>query len=185
MSDAGVPVMLVLIGVASDVDDLLGKHPSLRRALVPVPLPWMTRREVSTIIENGELRLGVPFEPDVKDAILDLAPGLPYYAQLLCLFTARSALRQGSESITFDDLHYAVERCAEEAETSVKEAYVLAVGRGAAVTPLDEEVLFAAAGCHCDEFGVFAPNYVPEAWRLRERGSRPFRPYTPSSTNLP
>src|SRR5260221_8250088 len=173
MSDAGVPVMLVLIGVASEVDDLLGKHPSLRRALVTVPLPLMTRREVSTIIENGELRLGVPFEPDVKDAILDLAPGLPYYAQLLCLFTARTALPQGSESITFDDLHYAVERCTDEAETSVKEAYVLAVGRGADVTPLDEEVLFAAAGCHCDEFGVFAPNYVAEALALAGKGLPP------------
>jgi len=173
MSDAGVPVMLVLIGVASDVDDLLGKHPSLRRALVTVPLPLMTRREVSTIIENGEQRLGVPFEPDVRDAILDLAPGLPYYAQLLCLFTARSALRQGSQSISFDDLHYAVERCAEEAETSVKEAYVLAVGRGADVTPIDEEVLFAAARCHCDEFGVFAPNYVAEALALAGKGLPP------------
>ncbi len=200
MSDAGVPVMLVLIGVASDVDDLLGKHPSLRRALVTVPLPLMTRREVSTIIENGELRLGVPFEPDVKDAILDLAPGLPYYAQLLCLFTARSALRQGSESITFDDLHYAGRARSQSPSTICTTRSSAALRRRkprsrrptswpSVAVPTSPPSMKSCFSRRPDAIATSSASsrriMWRKPWRLRERGCRPCRPYSPSSRNLP
>ncbi|HEX7970419.1 MAG TPA: AAA family ATPase, partial [Stellaceae bacterium] len=83
MSDSAVPVTLLIIGVADNVRELLGKHPSLQRTLVTIPMPLMTRREIDGIIINGEEKSGLRFDPGVRQLIADFAQGLPYHAQLL------------------------------------------------------------------------------------------------------
>jgi len=162
VSDAGIPVTFVLIGVAADVDDLLGKHPSLRRALVIVPLPLLSREEGSAIIANGEERLGITFAPIIRERILDLAPGLPYSVHLLCLFAARNAIRRRSQLIEAEDVRYAVDRCIAEAETEVKEIYNIALSRHGTSISL-ATILFAAAKCGGNEFGIFATEDVRKA----------------------
>ncbi len=161
MSDAAVPVTLLLIGVADDVRDLFGKHPSLQRTLVTVPMPTMSRRDLEGLIAAGEGHAGLTFVPEVREAIIDFAQGLPYQAQLLCLFAARNAVRRNTHQVEREDLRYAIERAAEEAETRIKEAYGLAVG-----TPAEsafQDVLFHAARAHSDEFGTFTAADVAAA----------------------
>jgi len=53
-----------------------------------------------------------------------------------------------------EDLRYAVQRAAEEAEGKVKEAYALAAARNQSGTAF-RDVLFAAARCPSDAFGTF------------------------------
>jgi Cdc6-like AAA superfamily ATPase len=154
MSDASAPVTLLIVGVADNVRELLGKHPSLQRTLVTVPMPLMSRREIDGIIGAGEEKSGLSFDPWVRETIVDFAQGLPYHAQLLSLFAARNALRRRSNRIERADLRYAVERAAEEAEPRVKEAYDLAVGPQENASFRD--VLFHAARCRTDEFGMFS-----------------------------
>jgi Cdc6-like AAA superfamily ATPase len=153
LSDAAAPVTLLIIGVAENVDQLLGKHPSLQRTIVTVPMPLMTRREIDGIIASGEERSGLSFDPWVRQTIIDFAQGLPYHAQLLCLFSARNAVRRQSSRVEREDLRYAVQRAGEEAEARVKEAYDLAIGPQENVSFRD--ALFYAARCRCDEFGNF------------------------------
>jgi hypothetical protein len=153
MSDASAPVTILLIGVAENVDELLGRHPSLRRTLLTVPLPLMTEREIEGIIATGERKSGLTFAPDVRNTIVDFAQGLPYHAQLLCLFAARSAVRRRSTRVEGQDLRYAVERAADEAESRVKEAYNLAVAYPDGA--IFKELLFAAACAPSDAFGTF------------------------------
>lgn len=153
MSDASAPVTILLIGVADNVDELIGKHPSLQRTLVTIPLPLMSDREIDGIIGAGEQKSGISFETEVRDDIVRFAQGLPYHAQLLCLFAARSALRRRSKRVGRDDLRYALQRAVEEAENKVKDAYNLAIGSDG---PAIKEVLFAAAQCPGDDFGTFA-----------------------------
>jgi Cdc6-like AAA superfamily ATPase len=155
MADGGVPVTLLIIGVAENVGQLLGKHPSLQRAVVTVPMPLMTRRELDGILAVGEKKSGLRFDPAVRSAIVDFAQGLPYHAQLLGLFTARSAIRRGSSEIGREDLKAAVRRSAEEAEARIKEAYDLAVAAGSHQAASFRDVLFHAARCRTDEFGTF------------------------------
>jgi Cdc6-like AAA superfamily ATPase len=162
MSDASAPVTLLLIGVAEDVDDLLGKHPSLQRTLVTVPLPLMTPAEIEAIIVGGEQKSGRRFAPFVRQRIVELSQGLPYHAQLLCLFAARSALRRRSTEVEREDLRYAVARAAEEAEGRAKEAYALAVASTQGGTAF-RDVLFAAARCRSDAFGTFSVDDVATA----------------------
>jgi Cdc6-like AAA superfamily ATPase len=154
MSDASAPVTILLIGVAENVDELLGRHPSLRRTLLTVPLPLMTAREIEGIIGTGERKSGLTFAPNVRSTIVGFAQGLPYHAQLLCLFAARSAVRRRSARVEGQDLRYAVERAADEAESRVKEAYNLAVAYPDGA--IFKELLFAAACAPSDTFGTFA-----------------------------
>jgi len=161
MSDASAPVTLLLIGVAEDVDDLLGKHPSLQRTLVTIPMPLMSAEEIEAIIIGGEARSGLRFTPSVRRSIVELAQGLPYHAQLLSLFAARNALRRHTSTVEPEDLRYAVLRAAEEAEGKIKEAYALAVASQGGTAFKD--VLFAAARSASDAFGVFAVLDVAQA----------------------
>ncbi len=161
MSDASVPVTLLLIGVADDVRHLFGKHPSLQRTLVTVPMPLMARRDLEGLIAAGETHAGLTFVPEVREAIIDYAQGLPYQAQLLCLFAARNAVRRHSRQVEREDLRYAVERAAEEAESRIKEAYSQAVG-----TPVEtafQDLIYHAARAHSDEFGSFTAADVAAA----------------------
>jgi len=158
MSDSAVPVTLLIIGVADNVRELLGKHPSLQRTLVTIPMPLMTRREIDGIIASGEEKTGLRFDPAVRQQIADFAQGLPYHAQLLCLFAARNAVRRQSSRVEREDLRYAVQRAAEEAEPRIKEAYDLAIGPHDSASFRD--VLFYAARCRGDEFGSFTATDV-------------------------
>jgi Cdc6-like AAA superfamily ATPase len=161
MSDAAAPVTLVIIGVADNVRELLGKHPSLQRTLVTVPMPLMSRREIDGIIATGEEKSGLRFDPAVRQSIVDFAQGLPYHAQLLSLFSARHAVRRQSPRVEREDLRYAVARVAEEAEPRAKEAYDLAIGPHENASFRD--VLFYAARCRTDEFGTFSAADVAAA----------------------
>jgi Cdc6-like AAA superfamily ATPase len=166
MSDAAAPVTLLLIGVADDVQELFGKHPSLQRTLVTVPMPLMTKREIDGIIASGEQKSGLSFEPAVRQAIVEFAQGLPYHAQLLGLFAARSAVRRRSDRVERQDLRYAVLRAAEEAESRVKEAYNLAIGSQDNTS--FQDVLFYAARSRTDEFGTFTAADVAAAGRTEQ-----------------
>jgi hypothetical protein len=161
MSDASAPVTLLLIGVAENVDELLGKHPSLQRTLVTIPLPLMAPREIAGIIESGERKSGFRFDPAVREKIVELAQGLPYHAQLLCLFAARNSVRRHSQWVEREDLRYGVQRAIEEAEGKIKEMYNLALGTQPGTAFKD--ALFAAARATSDEFGTFTVNDVAAA----------------------
>ncbi|HUH85596.1 MAG TPA: ATP-binding protein, partial [Stellaceae bacterium] len=161
MSDTAAPVTLLIVGVAENVSQLLGKHPSLQRTLVTVPMPLMTRREIDGIIGAGEEKLGLAFDAWTRQAIAEFAQGLPYHVQLLCLLSARSAARRQSTRVEREDFRYAVQHAGEEAEGHTKEAYDLAVGPHENASFRD--VLFYAARCRTDAFGSFSVADVVQA----------------------
>jgi Cdc6-like AAA superfamily ATPase len=154
LADATAPVTLVMIGLAETVDQLLGKHPSLQRAILAVPMPLMTWQEVDGIIAAGETKSGLGFDAAARRAIADFAQGLPYHAQLLCLFAAHSAARRRSSRVEREDLRYAVQCSVDRAEARIKQAYDMAIGRRENAS--FGEALFYAARCGTDDFGSFA-----------------------------
>lgn len=160
LTDSAAPVTLFIVGVAEDVDHLLGKHPSIQRSLVAVHLPMMSDREVDRIIMAGAEAAGLTFSQDVRQRIIGFAKGLPYYAQLLALHAARSAVSRGSVQVTHPDLVYAVARCVQEAERSIVEAYNKALGPDRKSSFAD--ALYVAAQCSADDYGVFHPADMAE-----------------------
>ena len=156
LTDSSIPVTLLVVGVAENLDQLLGKHPSIQRSLVPVHLPLMTDQEIGRLIQAGAQNAGIEFAADVVRRIAEFVRGLPYYAQLLGLHAARSAVSRGSKLVERPDLGYAVARCLQEAERGIVESYAraLAADRRAEL----EDALLAAALCPADAYGVFDPN---------------------------
>lgn len=155
LTDSSIPVTLLVVGVAENLDQLLGKHPSIQRSLVPVHLPLMTDREIDRLIQAGAENAGIAFAPDAVERIGDFVRGLPYYAQLLGLHAARSAVSRGSTTVEREDLAYAVARCLQEAERGIVDSYAhaLAAERRAEL----EDVLLACALCPADAYGTFDP----------------------------
>lgn len=153
LSDAAAPVTLFIIGVAESVSELLGKHPSLQRAVMVVPLPLMTPDEIDGIIAVGEEKSGLRFEPDVRRCIIDFTQGLPCHAQLLCYFAALSAHWRNSGLINSKDLRYAIQRVADEAQPDIRLTYDCAIRSNGKTSFRD--ALFLAALCPTDEFGTF------------------------------
>jgi energy-coupling factor transporter ATP-binding protein EcfA2 len=155
LADKGTAVTLFVIGVAESVDHLLGKHPSIQRALVAVHLPPMADREIERIILVGADAAGLGFTADVRRRIVGLSKGLPYYAQLLSLHAARVAAARGVTQVERRDLVEAVRRCVAEAERSLIESYHRTIGPedGAA----REDALYLCAQAEADDFGCFRP----------------------------
>ena len=174
LTDAALPVTLLVVGVAEDLDQLLGRHPSIQRSLVAVHLPLMTDREVERIVLAGAESCGISFGPGVRESIAGFAKGLPYYAQLISLHAARSAVGRGSTQVSAGDLAVALRRCVQEAERGVVDAYNQALADDS--EGLVSDVVFAAAAAQCDEFGMFDARALTEVplgmnEEGRERGS--------------
>ncbi len=155
LTDSSIPVTLLVVGVAENLDQLLGKHPSIQRSLVPVHLPLMTDVEISRLINAGAENAGITFAPDVVDRVCEFVRGLPYYAQLLGLHAARSAVSRGLTEVEREDLAYAVTRCLQEAERGIVDSYAraLAAERRAEL----EDVMLGCALCQADSYGTFDP----------------------------
>lgn len=155
LTDSSIPMTLLVVGVAENLDQLLGKHPSIQRSLVPVHLPLMTDQEVGRLMQAGAENAGISFAPEVVQRVAEFVRGLPYYAQLLGLHAARSAVSRGSTVVEQEDLAYAVARCLQEAERGIVESYA----RALAAERRDEleEVLLSCALCPTDSYGTFDP----------------------------
>lgn len=160
LTDKGSPVTLFIIGVAESVDHLLGKHPSIQRALVAVHLPPMSDREIERIILAGAEAAGISFSADVRRRIVNLSKGLPYYAQLLSLHAARAAVGRSSNQVERQDLVEAVKRCTAEAERALIEAYHRVIGPDSLGPRAD--VLFLCAQAPTDDFGSFREGEVAQ-----------------------
>ncbi len=168
LTDSSIPVTLLVVGVAENLDQLLGKHPSIQRSLVPVHLPLMSDQEIARLLQAGAENAGIAFAPEVVERIGSFVRGLPYYAQLLGLHAARSAVSRGSTTVEREDLAYAVARCLQEAERGIVDSYAraLAAERRAEL----EDILLASALCPADPYGTFDPRELAGSGGMEPSG---------------
>lgn len=153
LSDISAQVTFLIVGVAEDLDDLLGMHPSIQRNIVGVHLSLMTEDELRQLINAGEKNSGLRFSPYVKERIIALSRGLPYQAQLLCLHCGQSAINRGSDVVEKSDLIEAVAKVAQIAPPAVERAYNRAFN--GSVREVERVIACAAALCACDLYGYF------------------------------
>jgi len=163
LSDSGARVTFLIVGVADDLDELLGRHPSIQRNVVGIHLALMRDEEVLKLIAAGESSAGVQFDEDVKRRIVALAQGLPYQVQLLCLQCGQAAIEAGVRRVTRDHLERAIDQGIALVPRAVERVYERAfpgTSREAA-----RVVAFAAASSPCDSFGYFALDDLVRAGR--------------------
>lgn len=154
LSDHSVQATLVLVGVADSVDELLQRHESIERALVQVPVPRASKDEITQIIKEGINRVAILIDDDALELIALLAQGLPHYAHLLGLATARQTLTNRRVRVEVADVEAAVQKILNQAHRSVREKYLQATG-GRRADALYPQVLLACALADKDERGYF------------------------------
>ncbi|MBI4318771.1 MAG: orc1/cdc6 family replication initiation protein [Chloroflexi bacterium] len=149
-------VTLVLVGVADAVDDLIEEHASIDRALAQVLVPRMARAEVSQIVTKGLDSVGMTIKPSALNTITELSQGLPYYAHLLGLQSATTALSDKQMEVGDNHVVGGVLEALDNAVESIIAAY-----HQATISPrrdsLYKQVLLSCALAPVDDLGYFAP----------------------------
>jgi len=153
LSDISARITFIVVGIAQNLDELIGKHPSIQRHLAAVHLPLMEAPELRALIEVGESASGMRFDEATRESVISFAKGLPYYAQLMCLYSGRHALERGSVAVEMMDLREAMAQVLDEADPVTAAMYDMAT-QGER-NGFMNDVMFAAARCRFDRFGAF------------------------------
>ena len=99
LSDARVPLQLIVVGIAGNVGDLIAMHPSLRRHLVAIGLRRIGEESVRSLITNGGARSGISFSPAAIRLIEAASAGSPYHVRLFCHQAGLAALARSSDVV--------------------------------------------------------------------------------------
>jgi len=163
LSDSAVPSTLILVGVAETVEGLIKDHASISRALVQVPMPRMTIRELREILQKAGEQLGMAFDEAAASRIARMSQGLPHYTHLVGLHSVRKAAERFSYVVSTDDVSRGFETAVKQADHTVADAYSTAV-HSAHSTAIYSPVLLAAAVTACtatgESMGYFQPASV-------------------------
>lgn len=104
LSDRAARVQLVLTGVASSLEELVGFTPSIRRNLVGLAVGPMDEEAMRDILDRAEAATGLTFAPEAKALIARMAAGSPYLVRLLGSRAAATALDAERLSVSPEDV---------------------------------------------------------------------------------
>lgn len=156
LSDYAVNCTLIIVGVAKSVTTLIHNHASISRALLQVPMRRMTRQELAEIVTLRLRRIGMSIEETALWRITYFSAGLPFYTHSLGKHAALRAVSQKRKRITEKDVFDAMADCLEDADYSVKEAYVRATEKIYRKANMFAETLAACALTEPDALGQFS-----------------------------
>lgn len=83
MSDHAVQTKVVIVGVVTSIDQLIGEHESVQRAIEEVLIPRMSEAEMVDIVKNGIDAVDMTVDPPAQRAITRAKPGRPVCAARL------------------------------------------------------------------------------------------------------
>ena len=155
LSDRAARVQLVLAGVASNLQQLIGYIPSIRRNIIGLPMPRLSSDEVRALIRIGEKSAGVEFDEDAAKAIEQLSNGSPYLVRLVSHHSSMIALDGERLRIELNDVWGALDKVVEEAAGRIDPRLI------AAVEPYVDlqhgSIIYAAARAASTPDGWFTP----------------------------
>lgn len=156
LSDRAARVQLVLAGVASNLQELIGYIPSIRRNIIGLPMPRLSSEEVRALIGIGEKAAGVTFERDAIAAIESLSNGSPYLVRLLSHHASMIALDAERLDITLADVWVALDKIVDEAASRIDPRLIAAVEPH--LDAVRGPLISAAARAASTPDGWFAPD---------------------------
>lgn len=155
LSDNNLNTTIILVGIADNIESLIGNHQSLERCLKQVKLPRMGKDECEEIIDNGIKKLGLKIDKSVREKIIEFSSGFPHYVHLLCKYGCRELIN--NERITFSEayLTIAINKGIDNTSEQLRISY-----RKAILSSNSSEkwkfLLHACANCNLDEFNSFS-----------------------------
>lgn len=162
-SDNNTNTTIVLVGIADDVETLIGNHLSLERCLKQIRMPRMSHAESSEIIEKGLYRLQIDIQPNVREKIIEFACGFPHYIHLLCKFGCEEIIEDERDEFEEEDLAISITKGIENTNEQLKSAYRKAI-IGLSTTNKWKDVLFSCAEADLDEFNCFSISSILNAY---------------------
>ncbi|WP_334314386.1 ATP-binding protein [Streptomyces xanthophaeus] len=177
LSDQVVPVTLVLVGVADDIDELIAEHSSIQRALVQIQMPRMTGVELLEIVRQGMRTANLTFDEPFARRVVRISQGLPHYTHLIAQHAGVHAVGQGRDNVSESDFDAAVNSALNSVSQTVREKYHRATFSNRET--LYREVLLACAMADKDDLGTFGAPDVRE--RLSDITGRRYE--TPAFAN--
>jgi energy-coupling factor transporter ATP-binding protein EcfA2 len=156
LSDYAVNVTVVIVGVADNINELMGEHPSIQRCIEQVPMPRMSPSERKAILDKIIPRLGMKLDGDALWKIVNLSRGLPSYVHSLGQYAAQSAIERKSLHIIENDVDAAIKRVLNKSDESIQEDYAKATHSNRSDS-LYKQVLLACALADTDDWGNFTP----------------------------
>jgi Cdc6-like AAA superfamily ATPase len=167
VSDRGAALSFVIVGVSDSLEELLGQHPSIQRNVLGLPLPLLSDEQVREILARGGKEAGIHFPPEIEQAIVTTARGVPYIAQLLGLHAGSEALDRRSVEVNMGDFATACMRALEEMDPRVAASFSRLMSRGGEID-IGSALLAVVAGQH-DRFGRFAVEPAANGWCVAGR----------------
>jgi hypothetical protein len=123
ISDRGIGLSFVIVGVSENLEQILGQHPSIQRNIAAIHLPLLTDAEIAAMLDKGGRDSGLAFPSAVVARVTQVARGMPYMAQLLGLRIAQAALARGSAAASGADVDEAIDRLVGDARQQVAAQY--------------------------------------------------------------
>jgi Cdc6-like AAA superfamily ATPase len=163
LSDHAVGATLILVGVASSLDELLGEHASIIRNIAQIEMPRMLPDELRGILQKGCAHAGLTIDSASESAIVRLSAGLPHYTHLLGYRAAERAVQDDRSDVNLEDVRAAIPKAVEG--HTIQNDYVRAV-RSSQPGNLYREVLLACALAPKDGLGYFTSGQVREPLEL-------------------
>jgi Cdc6-like AAA superfamily ATPase len=154
LSDNVENTTVVLIGIADDVEELIGSHQSLERCLRQVKMPRMSDEEASAIIDNGLKSLEISISPPVKQKILEFSSGFPHYIHLLCKYGALHIIENNKNEYNSAYLQIAIKEGIDNTSAQLRNSYQKAT-MDSKTDSKWVNVLHACANCKTDTFNCF------------------------------
>ncbi len=123
LSDHAVRATIILVGVAENIDELLGEHESISPNIVQIQMPRMRLTELEEIINKGQRHLGMTFNGDSLATITSLSQGFPSYTHLLGLHSVKQALNDLTLNVRSPHVQRAISKAVELADHTIRDAY--------------------------------------------------------------
>jgi hypothetical protein len=164
LSDDLVPMTLIIVGVADNIDGLIQGHQSIARNIRQVAMPRMSETELAEILIGGfaaySEKTGESLSCDSRTAasVARISQGFPYYTHLLGGAAGAEAIREGETVITQTTVFNAMVRAVEDTSHAIRSSYTEAVSARADAQLVP--TLLACALADTDDLGYFSSTDV-------------------------
>lgn len=152
---------IVLVGIADDIESLIGNHQSLERCLKQVKMPRMSESESTEIIEKGLEKLEISIPKSVKEEIVEFASGFPHYIHLICKYGAKEIIENNKQEFSRSYLNIAIKKGIENTNEQLKSSYRLAA-ISSATSSKWQSILYACALSPLDNYNCFSKAHILE-----------------------
>ena len=161
LSDVSPNTTIVLVGIADTIQGLLDHHLSVQRSVRQVEMPRMTPGEIDDIVTKRLAIAQMSATENTLKNIKNLSKGMPGYAQLLGMYSAKEAIKRHSVTVMDCDVYHCIDKCLEDAGSTIMELYANSV-QSTHSNSNYEKVLLACTLTKQDEFGRFSASDVVE-----------------------